>query len=190
MKIVFTAVLTLFLSVFLYAQEIVAQENPAGLPQEVSSSWQEAEQTAPIAKDAESLEEFLKKQEELWLKEKGENTNTEHIRLSAPSVLQEDTPVISVQDNQPPAVSNKPQNVKQEETTLKPAQKVNSKTINKKPAETEEYSSSAQTEENAQLPQELPVNETPEQSNWPAFFKGLAFTLLLGAVVWLLCKYQ
>ena len=194
MKYFSVIILTLFSGMFLYAQEIVFEQKSEEILQETSSISDEIKNSQEEVKQEESLEEFLKKQEELWLKERGENTNVEQVELKAPSVLEENSINISIGDNKIRAVKSETETVQEDKISAKkavePAKKNSDKTGNKYLPVTQKDTPLVKNEPAIQFQQELPVNETAEQSNWPAFFKGLAFTLLLGAVVWLLCKYQ
>lgn len=194
MKIIFTAVLTLFLSVFLYAQEIVFEQQIEEIPQEAGAVSDEIQDNKEETKQEESLEEFLKKQEELWLKERGENTNAEKVKLKAPSVLDENNINISVGDNKIPAAKSETETMQEDKISAKkavePAKKNVNKTGNKDLSIPQEDTPLVKNEPAVQFPQELPADESTERSNWPAFFKGLAFTLVLGIGVWLACKYQ
>lgn len=167
-------------------QEETTLEQPAPIEQtETVQSIAAAEKTVP-AKE-QSLEDFLKQQEELWLKEKQESKTVEAPSVNAvlppPSVLTEaNLPPAQETAKAPQAKSSAP--VRKTATLKKSAD-----TAVKQNAATEQaqtvLADEAKQEERAKQEEEKGYKE-----NWPAFFRGFAFALLLGVAVWLLSKYQ
>ena len=207
MKYFFTAVLILLPGIFLYPQGIIFEQESSQTPQESISVLQTGQETQKIIQDGESLEEFLKKQEKIWLKEKGQNVVSLQMQgsTSAPSV--QSAQDISAEKYGADAFETERDGVSEREraatagkTKTKPEAAVKSdgskaaKAVKKNADKPKSGNTVAQTARVAapqeELPQEQSAQEHQEDNDWHAFFNGLAFTLLLGIGVWLVCKYQ
>ena len=171
----------LFFTPFAFSQEGAEPVQNAEASGQTPSAAAEA-QTLPAEP---SLEEFLKRQEELWLQEKNSPEpaaeSSDGVVLPPPSVLTEELSA--------PA---------EEQKTAKPAAEIQKAKRAAASTKKERVSSPVENPSpvlNAEIktrPEQTLAEEAPaqEKNNWPALLKGLVFALLLGAAVWLLSKYQ
>ena len=127
------------------------------------------------ARSSQTLEDFLKYQEELWLQEREEaavrGESAAPVSLERPSILSEDkTKDKIVRKDVSSSVSSG-----------------GAKTVVKK----EKEPGASDIEIDAVLP-ENKAEDTPLKGyeNWAALLKGLVFSLVLAAAVWFLSKYQ
>ncbi len=139
----------------------------------------------------QSLEDFLKQQEELWLKEKGKtkvaDNSAVNTVLPPPSVLSES---VSEEIKTPTEMADLAPKVASPAPARKTAVKKSPEKILVKEVLKEDTSSPAVTEEALQEEASADKKDTGYKENWPAFFRGVAFALLLAGAVWLLSKYQ
>ena len=178
------------------AGEIANSAETSALPAEAAVAAVKTETEAKVVKEGESLEEFLKKQEELWLKEKGE-TPSAAVELSAPSVL---APAANQSDAEQPQAEQEQQIQQGSNAAALPAKPAAQNKASKpakepvKKAAKQEQTSTPKQDIAPKAAQEEETLQTPpapaEKQNWPAFFKGCIFTLILCGVLWLISKYQ
>ena len=175
-------------SAALNAGQILSEENNTPQGEEKSSAPLKSDLNKANPSSAEpSLEDFLKRQEELWLKEKAEEKsdvvvqeNASH--LQRPSILA---------DNEPKAEEKAaPSNPAPANTAQKTVAKVK-----ESPKQIKEEKAVPTTMKQAEIdalsPEEKNEEQPPKRPNdWVGFFKGIAFAAVLGAAVWLLSKYQ
>ncbi len=171
----------LCMSLFAFCQE---GENIAPLQNE-SGGEQALTESAQVLPEEPSLEEFLKRQEELWLQEKADLKSAEDSSQSAslppPSVLTEEVqPAEEEQKSVKPAPEPKKNNL-----TDAPRKKRESASALIQPASVPEA-------EVINSPEQKTLEESPAEgkNDWRALLKGCVFAVLLGAGVWLLSKYQ
>lgn len=168
-------------SLFAFCQEgenIAPLQNEAGGEQALT----ESDQALP---EEPSLEEFLKRQEELWLQEKADlkaaEDSSQSVSLPPPSVLTEEVqPAEEEQKSVKPAPEPKKTN-----QTAAPRKKRESASASLQPASVPEA-------EITNAPEQNPLEESPAEgkNDWRALLKGCVFAVLLGVGVWLLSKYQ
>ncbi len=171
----------LCMSLFAFCQEgenIAPLQNEAGGERALTES-------AQVLPEEPSLEEFLKRQEELWLQEKADlksaEDSSQSVSLSPPSVLTEEVqPAEEEQKSVKPAPESKKNN-----QTAAPRKKRESASALIQPASVPEA-------EVINSPEQKPLEESPTEgkNDWRALLKGCVFAVLLGAGVWLLSKYQ
>ena len=168
----------LCMSLFAFCQE---GENIAPLQNEAGGE----RESAQVLPEEPSLEEFLKRQEELWLQEKADlksaEDSSQSVSLSPPSVLTEEVqPAEEEQKSVKPAPESKKNN-----QTAAPRKKRESASVSIQPASVPEA-------EVINSPEQNPLEESPAEgkNDWRALLKGYVFAVLLGAGVWLLSKYQ
>ncbi|MDD6173769.1 MAG: hypothetical protein ACI352_00035 [Elusimicrobiaceae bacterium] len=132
-----------------------------------------------------SLEEFLKRQEELWLQEKknlkGEEASSSSVTLPPPSVLTEE---VQSAEEEEKNVKTPPEPKKANQMSAPRKKQSGVSSLPQSVLEPEGETPSASEQKTAE------ESSPEEKNNWPAFFKGCVFGLLLAAGVWLLSKYQ
>ncbi len=168
-------------SLFAFSQE---GENIAPIQNEAGGEQVLAESAQALPEEP-SLEEFLKRQEELWLQEKADlksaEDSSQSVNLPPPSVLKE--------ESKPTA---------EEQKAVKPApepKKANQTAAARKKREGASASvqpDSLPESKTTNVPEQKPLDESPAdgRNDWRALLKGCVFAVLLGAGVWLLSKYQ
>lgn len=171
----------LCMSLFAFCQE---GENIAPLQNEAGGERALTESAQALPEEP-SLEEFLKRQEELWLQEKADLKSAEDslqsVSLPPPSVLTEEVqPAAEEQKSVKPATEPGKTN-----QTAAPRKKRESASALIRPASVPEA-------EVINSPEQKPLEESPAEgeNDWRALLKGCVFAVLLGACVWLLSKYQ
>lgn len=176
-------------SVALGGQPLLPEENnPPKTEGKSSSSLKPDTKEAAASSDEPSLEDFLKRQEELWLQEKEEEKSATsrqetRSRLEPPSILSENGPKTENESSSNAAPA-----------PIKAAEKSSPKekqTVKQNTVEQEKESALTQAEIDSVSPQDKAEEKPPKLPNdWWGFFKGVVFTLVLGVAVWLLSKYQ
>lgn len=168
-------------SLFAFCQEgenIAPLQNEAGGEQPLT----ESDQALP---EEPSLEEFLKRQEELWLQEKADlkaaEDSSQSASLPPPSVLTEE---VQPEEEEQKSVKPAPESKKTNQTAA-PRKKRESASALIQPASVPEA-------ELINSPEQKPLEESPAEgkNDWRALLKGCVFAVLLGVGVWLLSKYQ
>ncbi len=168
-------------SLFAFCQE---GENIAPLQNEAGGERALTESAQALPEEP-SLEEFLKRQEELWLQEKADlksaEDSSQSVSLPPPSVLTEE---VQPEEEEQKSVKPAPEPKKNNQTAA-PRKKRESASASIQPASVPEA-------EVINSPEQNPLEESPAEgkNDWRALLKGCVFAVLLGAGVWLLSKYQ